>query len=344
MRVLLVDDEEDLVTTLAERLSLRGIDAHWVLSGQEALKRVEAGCFDIAVLDVVMPGSSGIRLKKQLEQRCPEMKFIFLTGHGSENEYRIGASEAGEEYYLIKPVPLQKLIDKMNEIMACKGECTMDTGWAEIGPGGLAFFGRMSASISHEIKNVLAVINEKAGLLEDICRFAEQGRPPDPVRVKTLAEQIRTQIKRADDTVRNMNQFAHSVDHPVGTVDLSREAVLMAALSHRVASNLGVTLAVDAPAAVPVETRPFFLDNLLWLLLEFSMSHAGGSKTVTLRVSGAGNAASLRCAGLAPLPASGASEFPDARMRRLCALLGAECTLNSQTGEISLALPKTPPR
>jgi len=47
----------------------------------------------------------------------PEMKFIFLTGHGSEYDFKIGAAEAGEDFYLIKPVKIESLLEKMNEVM-----------------------------------------------------------------------------------------------------------------------------------------------------------------------------------------------------------------------------------
>ncbi len=50
---------------------------------------------------------------------------------------------------------------------------------------GLQFFGEMSASISHEIKNVLAIVNENAGLLEDLTLMADRGKPIDPARLKT---------------------------------------------------------------------------------------------------------------------------------------------------------------
>jgi DNA-binding response OmpR family regulator len=116
MRVLLVDDEAELVSTLAERLSFRGIEADWVTSGEEALKQVERQRYEVAVLDVKIPRISGLALKKLLEEKYPEMKFIFLTGHGSEEDFRIGSAEAGAEYYLIKPVDLNLLLDKIKEI------------------------------------------------------------------------------------------------------------------------------------------------------------------------------------------------------------------------------------
>jgi DNA-binding response OmpR family regulator len=118
MRILLVDDEAELVSTLAERLSFRGIEADWVTSGEEALIQVEKHRYQVAVLDVKIPRISGLALKKLLQEKDPQLKFIFLTGHGSEEDFMIGAAEAGESYYLIKPVDLNLLIEKLKEIVA----------------------------------------------------------------------------------------------------------------------------------------------------------------------------------------------------------------------------------
>ncbi|MFC1864142.1 response regulator [Thermodesulfobacteriota bacterium] len=117
IRILLVDDEEELVSTMAERLSLRGIHTDWTTSCEEALKKLETNRYDIALLDVKLPRMSGIELKKKMEEKCADMKYIFLTGHGSESDFRAGSIEAGPEYYLVKPVDIGFLINKMNEIM-----------------------------------------------------------------------------------------------------------------------------------------------------------------------------------------------------------------------------------
>jgi len=115
MRVLLVDDEEELVTALAERLSYRGIDADWSTSGSEALDLARAHTYDVAVLDVKMPNISGIELKKMLEKTRPEMKYIFLTGHGSEEDFRAGSAEASQ--YLVKPLDIEVLIETMRQVV-----------------------------------------------------------------------------------------------------------------------------------------------------------------------------------------------------------------------------------
>ena len=117
MRILLVDDEEELVSTLAERLSLRGIKADWATSGEEALKMAQEELYDLAVLDVKIPRISGIELERKLKEKHPNMKFIFMTGHGSEDDFKDGSAEAGAEYYLVKPVNIEHLIDKMNQAL-----------------------------------------------------------------------------------------------------------------------------------------------------------------------------------------------------------------------------------
>jgi DNA-binding response OmpR family regulator len=121
IKVLLVDDEAELVETLAERLVLRNISADWATGAEEALDKADKNPYDIAVLDVKMPGTSGITLKKLMEQKNPRMKFIFMTGHGSEDDFHAGSIEAGSDYYLVKPVNIEDLIKKMNEVMSVTG-------------------------------------------------------------------------------------------------------------------------------------------------------------------------------------------------------------------------------
>jgi DNA-binding response OmpR family regulator len=52
-----------------------------------------------------------------LHKRCPDMQFIFMTGHGSEQDFHTGSSEAGAAYYLVKPVGIEELMRKMNEAL-----------------------------------------------------------------------------------------------------------------------------------------------------------------------------------------------------------------------------------
>lgn len=115
MKILLVDDEAELVSTLAERLEFRGITAHWFTNAEDALKSAESVAYDLAVLDVKMPGTSGLELRDRLRRKHPDIRFIFLTGHGSEEDYRKGTVDGG--VYLVKPVQIDELIARMNELL-----------------------------------------------------------------------------------------------------------------------------------------------------------------------------------------------------------------------------------
>jgi DNA-binding response OmpR family regulator len=109
LRVLIVDDEEELVRALEERLRLRDIDAHGVTSGAAALEAAAAAPYDVALVDVKMPGVGGLRVAQELRARLPRLQVILLTGHGSEEDAaegrRLGAFE-----YLMKPVSIDALV------------------------------------------------------------------------------------------------------------------------------------------------------------------------------------------------------------------------------------------
>ena len=122
MKILLVDDEKELVSTLAERLGYRGIEAHWAAAPDDALAMLSDQRYDIAVLDVQMPQMNGFELKRHMEAKSPELKFIFMTGHGCEESYHIGSSETGEAFYLVKPVEIKSLIETLNLAMLDGGD------------------------------------------------------------------------------------------------------------------------------------------------------------------------------------------------------------------------------
>lgn len=116
--LLLVDDEEEFVTTLAERLALRGIRARVALSGEEALKALESEVVHVVVLDVLLPGMGGLEVLKKIREHYPGVQVILLTGRGSDREAREGVA-LGALDYLVKPVHLEELIRKVREASAC---------------------------------------------------------------------------------------------------------------------------------------------------------------------------------------------------------------------------------
>lgn len=112
--VLLVDDEEEFVTTLAERLRLRGIPTRMSTDGEEALRMMETDIPQVVVLDVLMPGLGGLEVLKRIKADYPRVKVILLTGQGSTWD-GIQGMRMGVFDYLMKPLNIDELIEKIRE-------------------------------------------------------------------------------------------------------------------------------------------------------------------------------------------------------------------------------------
>ena len=206
---------------------------------------------------------------------------------------------------------------------------------------GLQFFGKISASISHEIKNVLAIINENAGLLEDLTLMGDRGIPIDPERLKVMAAAVKKQIGRADGIIKDMNRFAHSIDQTCTTVDLAQTIELIMALTARFAAMRGVQVNLQLPEnPVTFQTAPFLLMNLLWLCLDFSMSASGDDKRVELVVEAAENSVRIRYRRLAGLTEALLENFPSEREKNLLAVLEAKLAAEPEREEVVLRLSK----
>ena len=108
LRLLLVDDEEDLVTFLAHRLRKRDIEVTMALSGHEAISAAMEMKFDVAIVDLKMPDIDGIAVIEQLRVSQSFIEIIMLTGHGShESAWEAGRLQAFR--YLMKPLDFEEL-------------------------------------------------------------------------------------------------------------------------------------------------------------------------------------------------------------------------------------------
>jgi len=108
LRLLIVDDDEALRQTLARRFQRLGMAVAEAADGEEALAKAGHAPYDVALLDLHMPGMTGIELLGQLKERWPELEAIMLTGHGSI-ETAIQAMKQGAYDYLTKPFQLPEL-------------------------------------------------------------------------------------------------------------------------------------------------------------------------------------------------------------------------------------------
>lgn len=103
IRVLLVDDEEDFARTLSKVLSRRGLDVDCAFSGEAALERLETTAYQVAVVDLKMPGMDGLELLERAKHRHPNLEVILLTAHGTVPA-GIEGLRGGAADFLAKPV------------------------------------------------------------------------------------------------------------------------------------------------------------------------------------------------------------------------------------------------
>ncbi len=148
---------------------------------------------------------------------------------------------------------------------------------------GIRFFGKMSASATHEIKNTLAIINESAGLLEDLCLMAEKGNPLSLTNINNISQRVTKQVQRTDLVLRKLNQFSHSVDQSTQITDLEQTIRFVVNLTSRLLEMQGVAVEVTPPVSTMiVTTNLFYLENMIWRAIETAYTIAKGEKQVTI--------------------------------------------------------------
>lgn len=203
----------------------------------------------------------------------------------------------------------------------------------------LKFFGNMTASISHEVKNVLAIINENAGLLGDLCAMSERGYPVDPARIKTASQKIIKQVQRGDTIIKNLNKFAHSVDEPDCEVNVNDLLFLVLGLSERIAAMRGVKVEINEKAdPVIVSAKPFLLVTLVWFFLDFTMVASGIEKTVYVNAEKKQDKAVITFSNLKGLAGMHPENFPGEREKILLTALSAKANIDVAEEKITVVL------
>jgi C4-dicarboxylate-specific signal transduction histidine kinase len=187
---------------------------------------------------------------------------------------------------------------------------------------GLAFFGAVAASLSHELNNVFATINELSGLLEDLALGGERGRPPEPGRIRNLTGRIATQVQRGQRQSRQLNQFAHSADEPLGRIDAGQVATEVVDLCQRLARLRKVQLQSTVPQdPIMMDTDPFLLRHVLWRGLELAISSVEPGNRVALSMEEDRDTRELQVSVTSGLAAAAAE--PEQKLALLSALAEA---------------------
>ena len=114
VKVLIVDDEQDFATALAERLRLRGYEATAIFSPDDALATTKEMQPDVVLLDLRLPGVSGIEMLMTMREFVPGVEIILLTGH-LDLAQRIQGMRLDAFEYIMKPIDIADLINKIEK-------------------------------------------------------------------------------------------------------------------------------------------------------------------------------------------------------------------------------------
>ena len=118
-KVLLVDDEQDFLETLSNRLEMRGLKVSAVTSGEQAISEAKQQDYDAIVVDLAMPGIDGLETLKRIKADNPNAEIIMLTGQASVQS-GVEAMKLGAGDFLQKPVELSELMTKIGEAKSKK--------------------------------------------------------------------------------------------------------------------------------------------------------------------------------------------------------------------------------
>lgn len=114
LKILVVDDEDDYRELVVQRLMLNKMNAEGVKNGARAMEILKQKDFDVVILDVKMPGTGGIEILRWIKTNTPEIEVIMLTGDVSV-EAGIKGMQLGAFDYVMKPVPMNELFDKIRQ-------------------------------------------------------------------------------------------------------------------------------------------------------------------------------------------------------------------------------------
>ncbi len=181
----------------------------------------------------------------------------------------------------------------------------------------LAFFGKIGADISHEMRNVLSIVGENAGLLDDQLALAETGAPLDYEKLKELSARITRQVTRGTQTMERFSRFAHAADEEAASSDLTAITETVAALAERHVVLAGCKLEADLPdEAIHVKANPFVLQHAVFSAIELILESLESGQVVTIKLASRGATAVLSVSG----SATGAGEL-SGRISRLSAVI-----------------------
>ncbi len=213
----------------------------------------------------------------------------------------------------------------------------MDKATIFISTEGLKFFGKVNASISHELKNILAIISETTGFLNDLTDLAKQGKGLKLSLLESCTESIAEDIQRGFTTIKRMNQFAHSVDVPIKEIDIFKTVELTVKLSSFLSFSSKVQIINDDKNNKFILTCPFLMQSLIYQILIFVYESIRPDGEVIVQVgSQKDNGIPLIISSLSQSILEG---FPTPDIQRSADFLGVKFNINTSDQKLGIWIP-----
>jgi len=202
----------------------------------------------------------------------------------------------------------------------------------------LAFFGKVNASISHELKNILAIISEAAGLLNDLTKMARKDGNFELDMIQTCSQDIVEEVQRGFATIKQMNTFSHSVDDSLKRMNLIEVLDLMIHVAGFLSFAGKVRFDPPAEAAPIILTCPWRLQNLIYQALIYAFESVGpdGTIQVSLHPQKDGSAR-ITFSGLGT---KSARTFPVDQTRQIAASINAEIGMTGDSHGLDILVPQ----
>jgi light-regulated signal transduction histidine kinase (bacteriophytochrome) len=201
---------------------------------------------------------------------------------------------------------------------------------------GLSFFGNTNRLISHELKNILAIISETLGLIDELIELTDSGMKMEPGKLRSLSKSIIEEIDRANSIIRSMNTFAHSVDEFIGEIDINQAVALIIKISRLNSSSRNTEILFEENEQVVVKTSAFFLGSLIHHAIDFTLLSTGPKRKIMISTLPGTNEVKIVFSGLEDIKGT----FPTSKAKAIAKAISAEIMLDASSGQLRIELPK----
>ena len=147
------------------------------------------------------------------------------------------------------------------------------------------FFGTINRSVTHELNNVIAIINERSGLMDDLLMAENQGIPMDSEKFKQISNKIAMQVERGKTLIKRLNRFAHSTDELLTSINLNTLLEDITNLSQRLANLQNLQLEIELSGeSISLISNPFFLQQAVYICFELFMAVPEKNHLITIEL------------------------------------------------------------